>query len=128
MWPHNHVVLEWEKARLECTALHTHTLFVYFIQCSKHINTFLIRKKIGKTSRGREEATRKREAGAKPGSLACVCWGRGPSAHGWWAHRVCGEGQQQWGKGLERQESHQTKGADARLHLAARRGSPRSWS
>lgn len=34
-WSHNHVVLEWEKAYFECTALHTHThvLFVYFIQC-----------------------------------------------------------------------------------------------
>lgn len=62
MWLHNHVVLQWEKARLKCTALHTHMLFVYFIQCSKHINTFLTRKKIGKTSRGREEATGKREA------------------------------------------------------------------
>lgn len=34
VWSHNHVVLEGEKALFECIAshMHTHVLFVYFIQ------------------------------------------------------------------------------------------------
>lgn len=89
----------------------------------KPINTFLIKK-------NRYDFKRKGGSNWEEGSMA-EAWQPGlhvgaGAMSPLVAHRVCGEGQQ-WGKGLERQESHQTKRADARLHLAARGGSPRSW-